>query len=98
MPLGSSNVELCIPKKSIVAADKVSGLANMHADGVLGLSPVGSDSFLADLLKDRQIEHKVFSLSLLHNTFTLGGFDRDRFADRQSSMVWLKVEHQNVGS
>lgn len=46
MPQGKNNAELCIPKKAIVAVDKVVGLANMQADGVLGLSPVGSDSFL----------------------------------------------------
>jgi len=64
----------------------------MQADGVLGLSPVGSDSLLQDFLNDRQIEQKVFSLSLLHHAFTLGGYDSQKYADKESQMVWLKVD------
>jgi hypothetical protein len=70
----------------------VKGLKNMQADGVLGLSPVGSDSLLQDLLGDRQIEQKVFSLSLVHRAFTFGGYDSKKYADKQSPMVWFKVD------
>ena len=47
----------------------------MKADGVLGLSPVGANALLQELINDRQIDHKVFSFSLEDNLFTLGGFD-----------------------
>lgn len=78
--LGQANpnggqVSLCLPKKTIVAADQIVGLKQMKADGVLGLSPVGSDSLLQELIADRQISNKVFSFSLEHNVFTLGGYD-----------------------
>ena len=85
-----------MPSMSIVAADRVSGLSNMKADGVLGMSPAGSDALLSDLRNDRQIEHKVFSLSLAHGAFTLGGFDERRFAE--SSLVWVPIRQEEFGS
>lgn len=74
------NVQLCMPNKSIIAADHAQGLASMKADGVLGLSPAGTDALLTDLKNDRQIEHKVFSLSLASAALTIGGYDAERFA------------------
>lgn len=63
----------------------------MKADGVLGLSPIGADSLLQDLVNDRQIKHKVFSFSLENNSFTLGGFDAQKFNQENTLIFWLNI-------
>jgi hypothetical protein len=59
-----NSVELCVPLVEIISVDAVSDLTSLSADGVLGLSPVGSSVLLAELWRDLQIMHMAFSFSL----------------------------------
>ena len=64
-------------------------LNTMRADGLLGLSPSGSELILSDLKKHGQIQNRVFSFSLDQNIFTLGGYDMQRFAAERAELIWL---------
>ena len=61
----------------------------MQADGLLGLSPSGSENLLTDLKENGLIKNRVFSFSLDKNVFTIGGFDTKRFAREEAEMIWL---------
>ena len=61
----------------------------MQADGLLGLSPSGSEHILTDLKQNGQIKNRVFSFSLDQKVFTLGGYDLSRFAKEGAEMLWL---------
>lgn len=56
--------ELCVPDQKLVSIDLVKDLENLHADGILGFSPGGSDQILNLLKHSKRIQRKVFSVSL----------------------------------
>ena len=35
--------ELCLPEQQLISVDEAKDLENLHADGILGLSPAGSE-------------------------------------------------------
>ena len=68
----------------------------MKADGILGLSPSGSDILLSNMFNSGQIEEKVISFSLDNNIFTIGGYDVTRFARKEAQLVWVpKIESKD---
>ena len=72
--------ELCVPDLQLISVDQVKDLENLHADGVIGLSPAGSEQVLSSLKATRRIQRKVFSVSLDSGVLTMGGYDFERFA------------------
>ena len=56
--------ELCTPTSDVLLVNKTIKLNTMQADGLLGLSPSGSEHILTDLKQNGQIKNRVFSFSL----------------------------------
>jgi hypothetical protein len=88
-------VQLCVPQKTLVQASEIHGLDQMRASGVLGLSPVGSDTFLQDFINYGQITNKVMSFSLQGDAFTLGDYDLAKYAQDGKQMTWLVIDGAN---
>jgi len=89
----SGDADLCVAEQQLISVDTTKDLENLHADGILGLSPKGSDQFLSSLKASKRIEDKVFSFSLESGIFTLGGFDAARFShDSKSSLEWFPLQ------
>ena len=64
----------------------------LHADGVLGLGPDGSDRLLTQMKKAGKIKRKVFSFSIDGGVFTLGGYDAERFGfGSKPQLDWLSI-------
>ena len=72
--------ELCTGGTDVLLVNQAIKLNTMQADGLLGLSPSGSEHILTDLKQNGQIKNRVFSFSLDQKVFTLGGYDLSRFA------------------
>ena len=72
-------IELCTSQTDILLANQTRGLGSLQADGIMGLSPSGSERILRNLFEQEQIKNKMFSFSLDKNVFTLGGYDVKRF-------------------
>ena len=49
------NTELCVPDQKLVSIDIAHELENLHADGILGFSPGGSDQILSLLKQSKRI-------------------------------------------
>jgi hypothetical protein len=64
----------------MISVDTVKDLENLHADGILGLSPRGSEQFLSMLKASQKIQKKILSLSLESNVLTIGGYDAARYS------------------
>ncbi len=91
----AGDIELCVAEQQLISVDTVRDLENLHADGILGLSPRGSEHFLSKLKASQKIQKKVLSFSLEAGLMTIGGYDAARFSRDQNTQVeWFPI-HSN---
>lgn len=89
----AGEIELCVAEQQLISVDTVRDLENLHADGILGLSPRGCELFLSRLKASQKIQKKVLSFSLEAGLMTIGGYDAARFSrDQNNTQVeWFPI-------
>lgn len=87
-------LELCQNRVEVIAAHEVHGLANLLADGIIGLAPSGALVFLDQWFEGYLIQERQFSVSVEWGVLTLGGYDINRFS--RGPTLWLPVKEPDA--